>query len=85
MSSAQTSNGALETPGSDHRQAGTGTVRGAPVHCIGEQFHVCAPGCVGDVCARACVCAGARTWEKRRGERKHSMQCLTAAGRFGQM
>ncbi len=72
MSSAQTSNGALETPGSDHRQAGTGTVRGAPVHCIGEQFHVCAPGCVGDVCARACVQARARG---RKEEESESIQC----------
>lgn len=81
VSSAQTSNGAA---GSDHTSR-HGYCQGllCLCSCIGEQVRVCAPGCVGNVCARVHV-------GERKGEReieRGRIQCSDEQLRadFGQM
>lgn len=64
----------IQRSGRDARQRSHSQARalsGAPELCsaIGKQVRVCAPGCVGDVCARV----QARGGEKK--EREKSIQC----------
>lgn len=74
VSSAQTSSGAAETPGSSDHGLGTGSVRGScAVHWLAGC--VCAPGCVGNVCARARVCRLAHVGENK-GKREKERESI---------